>query len=99
MGVGSSVSLFLNFLSLFVFIFCECRFSVIFTLSPVASLENSNAKELALLIKNFTDYIEQFEKHSDRIVSSRIKLHGKTSLQIIQVYACSDHDNETLEMF
>ena len=46
--------------------------------------ENLNAKGLALLInKNFTDYVENFEKHSDRIISCKIKLHGKTSLQII----------------
>ena len=57
--------------------------------------ENPNAKELTLLInKNFTDYVEDFEKHSDRIFSCTIKLHGKTSLQIIQVYAPTcDHDD------
>ena len=50
--------------------------------------------------KNFTDYVENFEKHSDRIISCKIKLHGKTSLQIIQVYAPTcDHDNETAELF
>ena len=44
--------------------------------------ESPNAKGLALLInKNFTDYVENFEKHSDRIISCKIKLHGKTSLQ------------------
>ena len=63
--------------------------------------ENPNGKGLALLInKNFTDYVENFEKHSDRIISCKIKLHGKTSLQIIQVYAPTcDHDNETIELF
>ena len=63
--------------------------------------ENPNAKGLALLInKNFTDYVENFEKHSDRIISCKIKLHGKTSLQIIQIYAPTcDHDNETVELF
>ena len=63
--------------------------------------ENPNAKGLALLInKNFTDYVENFEKLSDRIISCKIKLHGKTSLQIIQVYAPTcDHDNETVELF
>ena len=63
--------------------------------------ESPNAKGLALLInKNFTDYVENFEKHSDRIISCKIKLHGKTSLQIIQVYAPTcDHDNETVELF
>ena len=63
--------------------------------------ENPNAKGLALLIsKTFTDYVETFEKHSDRIISCKIKLHGKTSLQIIQVYAPTcDHDNETVELF
>ena len=50
--------------------------------------ENQNAKGLALPInKNFTDYVEKFEKHSDRMISCTIKLHGKTSLQTIQVYA------------
>ena len=39
------------------------------------------------------------EKHSDRIISRKIKLQGKTSLQIIQVYApTSDHDDETVGM-
>ena len=62
--------------------------------------ENPNAKGLALLINNFTDYVENFEKHSDKIISCKIKLHGKTSLQIIQVYAPTcDHDNETVELF
>ena len=63
--------------------------------------ENANAKGLALLInKNFTDYVENFEKHSDRIISCKIKLHLKTSLQIIQVYAPTfDHDNETVQLF
>ena len=63
--------------------------------------ENPNAKGLALLInKNFTDYVENFEKQSDRIISCKIKLHGKTSLQIIQVYAPTcDQDNETVELF
>ena len=62
--------------------------------------ENPNAKGLALLInKNFTDYDENFEKHSDRIISCKIKLHGKTSLQIIQIYAPTcDHDNGTEEL-
>ena len=63
--------------------------------------EGPNAKGLALLInKNFTDYVENFEKHSDRIISCKVKLHGKTSLQIIQVYAPTcDHDTETVELF
>ena len=64
--------------------------------------ENPNAKGLALLMinKNFTDYVEKFEKHSDRFISCKIKLDGKTSLQIIQVYApACDHDNETVELF
>ena len=58
--------------------------------------ENPNAKGLALLInKNFTDYVDKFEKHSERIISCKMKLHGK-----IQVYApTSDHDDETVEMF
>ena len=63
--------------------------------------ENPNAKGLAPLInKNFTDFVEKFEKHSDRTVLRKIKLHRKTSLQIIQVYASTcDHDNETVELF
>ena len=63
--------------------------------------ESPNAKGLALLInKNFTDYVENFEKHSDRIISCKIKLQGKTSLQIIQVYAPTcDHDSEIVELF
>ena len=63
--------------------------------------ENPNAKGLALLINNnFTDYVEKFEKQSDRIISCKIKLHGKTLLQIIQVYAPTcDHDNETVEPY
>ena len=63
--------------------------------------ENQNAKGLALLMnKNFTDYVDKFEKHSDRIISCKIKQHGKTSPQIIQIYAPTcDHDNETLELF
>ena len=63
--------------------------------------ESPNAKGLALLInKNFTDYVENFEKHSHRIISCKIKLHGKTSLQIIQVYAPTcNHDSETVELF
>ena len=52
-----------------------------------------------LINKNFIDYVVKFEKHSDRIISCKIKLHGKKSLQIIQVYAAtSDHDDETVEM-
>ena len=63
--------------------------------------ENPNANGLALLInKNFTGYEDKFEKHSGRIISCKIKLHRKTSLQITQVYAnASDHDDETVEMF
>ena len=63
--------------------------------------ETPNAKGLALLMnKNFTDYVEKFEKHSDRIISCKIKISGKTSLQIIEVYAPTcDHDNETVELF
>ena len=50
--------------------------------------------------QNFTDYVGNFEKHSDRIISCKIKLHGKTSLQIIQVYAPTCvHDSETVELF
>ena len=50
--------------------------------------------------KNFTDYVHTFEKHPDRIISCKTKLHGKSSQRIIQVYApTSDHDNETVELF
>ena len=63
--------------------------------------ENPNSKGLALLInKSFTDNVENFEKHTDIIISCKIKLHGNTSLQIIQVYAPTcDHDSETVELF
>ena len=38
--------------------------------------ESPNAEGLAHLInKNFTDSVENFEKHSDRIISCKIKLH------------------------
>ena len=58
--------------------------------------ENPNAKGLALLInKNFTDYVENFEKHSDRIISCKIKLHGKTSLQIIAYKSMPQHETTT----
>ena len=62
--------------------------------------KKTNAKLLALLInKHFTDYVEKCENHPDRIISCKIKLHGKKSLQIKQVYApTGNHDNET-EMF
>ena len=44
--------------------------------------------------------VEKIENHSDRIISCKIKLHGKTSLQIIQVSVPTcDHDNETVELF
>ena len=57
-------------------------------------------KWLLLINRNFTDYVDKFEKHSDRIISNKIKLHGKTSLKIMQVHApTSDNDNETVEMF
>ena len=40
--------------------------------------ENPNTKGLALIInKYFTDYVLKIEKHSDRIISSKIKLHVK----------------------
>ena len=63
--------------------------------------ENPNANWLALITNtNFTDYVEKFEKYSDRITSSKIKLKGKTAVQIIQVYApTNNHDDETAEMF
>ena len=62
---------------------------------------NPNAKGIALIINtNFTDYVENVEKHSDRIISCKIKLRGKTSLHIIQVYApTSDYEDETVERF
>ena len=46
-----------------------------------------NRKGMALLVhKDFKDYIESFQIHSDHIISRKIRLQGK-SLQIIQVYA------------
>ena len=65
--------------------------------------DNPNAKGLALLIsKDFTDYVEKFEKHSDRIISCKIKLHGKNittnHTSLCHTSTC-DHDNETVELF
>ena len=63
--------------------------------------ENPNAKGSALIInKNSTDYVKNFKKDSDRIISCKIKLQWKTSQQIIQVYApANDRDDETVKMF
>ena len=48
--------------------------------------------------KNFTEYAHKFDKHSGRIISCKYRLKGKTSLQIIQIYApTSEHDDETVE--
>ena len=50
--------------------------------------ETLYAKGLAMIVnKNLTDRVENFEKHSDRSISCKIKLQGKTSVHIIQVYA------------
>ncbi|GFO30799.1 endonuclease-reverse transcriptase [Plakobranchus ocellatus] len=47
--------------------------------------------------KDIEDYIESFDKHSDRIISCKIKLQGG-SLQLIEAYAptteCDDADVE-----
>ena len=57
--------------------------------------ENPNTKELAILInKNFTDCVENFEKRSDRIISCKTELHGKTSLQVIQVHVPTSDDEQ-----
>ena len=49
--------------------------------------------------QKLTDYVENMENHSERIIACKIKLHWKTSLQIVQVYApTGDHDDETVEM-
>ena len=63
--------------------------------------DNKDAKGIALLInKNFKDYIEDFRIHSDRIISCKVKLKGKQSMQIIQVYApTTSHADEEIEMF
>ena len=61
------------------------------------SEDNPNA---LLINKNFTDNVEKIEKHADRIISCKIKHHGKTALQIIQVYTPTyDYDNEIVELF
>ena len=40
--------------------------------------ENSNAEGLAITIKkNFTDFVQKNEKHTDRNISCKIKLQGK----------------------
>ncbi|KAK3775444.1 hypothetical protein RRG08_015291 [Elysia crispata] len=52
-----------------------------------------------LVRKNFKDYIEGFCKHSDRVISCKVKLQ-EGSLQIIQVYApTTDYDDEEAEKF
>ena len=64
--------------------------------------ESPNAKGLALTPnKQKLHWLcRKLWKNSDRIISCKIKLHGKTSLQIIQVYAPTcDHDSETAELF
>ena len=63
--------------------------------------ETPNAKGLALISnKNSIDYVDNIQKHSDIIISCKIKLQEKASFQTIQIYApTSDHDDETVEMF
>lgn len=63
--------------------------------------ERPNAKGMAFLVhKNFKDYIEEFKIHSERVISCKIKLEDKKSLQIINVYAPTstrpDEEVETL---
>ena len=63
--------------------------------------ENKTRKGIAILVnKRLKDYIEEFKTHTDRIVSWKIKLKGKQTLQIIQVYApTSSYEDEEVEMF
>ncbi|KAK3777294.1 hypothetical protein RRG08_064832 [Elysia crispata] len=62
--------------------------------------ESPETKGMAFLVrKNFKDYIEGFCKHSDRVISCKVKLQ-EGSLQIIQVYApTTDYDDEEAEKF
>ncbi|GFR96171.1 craniofacial development protein 2 [Elysia marginata] len=62
--------------------------------------ESPETKGLAFLVhKNIKDYIEDFCKHSDRIISCKIKLQ-KESLQIIEIYApTTDYDDTDIEIF
>ncbi|GFS04779.1 craniofacial development protein 2 [Elysia marginata] len=62
--------------------------------------ESPETKGLAFLVhKNIKDYIEDFCKHSDRIISCKIKLQ-KESLQIIEIYASTTDYNDTdIEIF
>ena len=62
--------------------------------------DEKNRKGMALLVhKDFKDYIESFQIHSDRIISCKIRLHGE-SLQIIQVYApTKDYEDTDVEKF
>ena len=59
-----------------------------------------NRKGMALLVhKDFKDYIESFQIHSDRIISCKIRLQEE-SLQIIQVYApTKDYEDTDVEKF
>ncbi|KAK3784049.1 hypothetical protein RRG08_025243 [Elysia crispata] len=62
--------------------------------------ESPETKGMAFLVrKNFKDYIEGFCKHSDRVISCKVKLQ-EGPLQIIQVYApTTDYDDEEAEKF
>ena len=62
--------------------------------------EDMETKGLAFLIKrSMKDYIESLEKHSDRVISCKIKLQGE-SMQLIQVYApTTDYDDQAVEKF
>ncbi|GFR82568.1 endonuclease-reverse transcriptase [Elysia marginata] len=59
-----------------------------------------NAKGLALLINNnMKNFVEGFQRHSERIISFQIKLKGE-SLKVIQVYApTSDYEDTEIEAF
>ncbi|GFO32253.1 craniofacial development protein 2-like [Plakobranchus ocellatus] len=61
--------------------------------------ESPNTKGLAFLVhKDIKDYIESFDKHSDRI-SCKIKLQGE-SLQLIEAYApTTEYDDADVEIF
>ncbi|GFN89051.1 endonuclease-reverse transcriptase [Plakobranchus ocellatus] len=62
--------------------------------------ESPNTKGLAFLVhKDIKDYIESFDKHSDRIISCKIKLQGE-SLQLIEAYApTTEYDDADVEIF
>ena len=62
--------------------------------------EMPQAKGMAFLVnRKFTDYIEKFETHTDRIISCKIKLE-KESIHLVQVYApTTSYEEEEIEKF